>query len=83
MWPEHRLQVSAYAHSDWAQAYDADSGFLGRGVKWHLGILQVGYRRNKAGWKLTEVEDAFAFARLSPFPGDEELAAHLYAGGTN
>ena len=26
---------------------------------WHLGILQVGYRRNKAGWKLTEVEDQF------------------------
>ena len=25
----------------------------------HLGILQVGYRRNKAGWKLTPVEDQF------------------------
>lgn len=30
-----------------------------------------------------EVDDAFAFARSSPYPGSEQLAAHLYAEGTN
>lgn len=46
VWPEHELQVSAYAHAD---DVSAD----------HLGILQVGYRKNKAGWKLTPVKDQF------------------------
>lgn len=49
VWPEHELQVSAYAHSDWI----CEKGGL------RLGILQVGYRKNKAGWKLTEVQDQF------------------------
>lgn len=52
VWPEHEIQVSGYAHSDWVRNETGDT-------PWHLGILQVGYRRNKAGWKLTEVEDQF------------------------
>lgn len=53
VWPEHEIQVSGYAHSDWVRDFPLPS------ASWHLGILQVGYRRNKAGWKLTEVEDQF------------------------
>lgn len=49
VWPEHRLQVSAYAHAlrDAHQRIDK------------LGILQIGYQRNKHNYKLTEVEDCF------------------------
>jgi hypothetical protein len=46
VWPEYELQVSAYKHAL------EDKGFK-------LAILQVGYKRNKAGWKFTEIEDKF------------------------
>ncbi len=58
VWPEHELQVSGYAHSDWVRDFGPSHRLLGD-LSWHLGILQVGYRRNKAGWKLTPVEDKF------------------------
>lgn len=47
VWPSHELQVSAYKHArpEWSAA--------------KLGILQIGYRRNRDGYKLTEVEDQF------------------------
>lgn len=49
IWPEHRLQVSAYAHAlkDAHQQIDK------------LGILQLGYRLNKKKYKFTEIEDCF------------------------
>jgi hypothetical protein len=69
VWPEHEIQVSGYAHSDYMTGFAHCSRgdalekreyrtFEGE-IMWHLGILQVGYRRNKAGWKLTEVQDQF------------------------
>lgn len=58
VWPEHEIQVSGYAHSDWVRSNVA-APVLPMLHQIHLGILQVGYRRNKAGWKLTEVEDQF------------------------
>ena len=46
IWPAHELQVSAYKHADVNR----------RTLK--IGILQVGYRRNKTKkWKFTEVKD--------------------------
>ena len=47
VWPGHRMQVSAYkqANPEWANA--------------KLALLQVGYERNKDGYKLTEIEDCF------------------------
>ena len=54
VWPEHELQVSAYLHGDWIREYWQAADQIPR-----LGILQVGYRKNKAGWKLTEVQDQF------------------------
>jgi hypothetical protein len=57
VWPEHELQVSGYRHTNKMHLLDQLSH--GAVLPWHLGILQVGYRRNKAGWKLTEVEDQF------------------------
>ena len=61
VWPEHEMQVSAYSHSDWMGHLAADGSlrladYSGR---CSLGILQLGYRLNKAKWKLTEVEDQF------------------------
>lgn len=45
VWPEHEIQVSAYDH------------LLGGGHR--LGILQIGYKRNKKKFKFTEVENQF------------------------
>ncbi len=51
VWPEYELQVSAYS-----QALQED----GRASKpARLAILQIGYKRNKAGYKWNEVEDQF------------------------
>jgi len=46
LWPSHELQVSAYNHALPKPAMK-------------LAILQVGYGRNKKGYKFTEVEDKF------------------------
>lgn len=46
IYPPYEIQVSAYKHAmDYPDA--------------QLGILQVGYTRNKRGWKMNEVEDQF------------------------
>ena len=45
IWPEHELQVSAYAHAMSEIVLTA--------------ILQIGYRRNKRGWKFTEIADKY------------------------
>lgn len=58
VWPEHELQVSAYDHAYLPAGSPILPGAVTR-PRYSLGILQVGYRRNKAGWKLTPVEDKF------------------------
>lgn len=45
IWPSHEIQISAYKHCGYEDA--------------KLAILQVGYKRNKAGFKFTELEDKF------------------------
>lgn len=47
VWPSHRMQVSAYkhAHPAWTEA--------------KLMILQLGYERNRLGYKPTEIEDCY------------------------
>ncbi len=60
VWPSHEIQVSAYGQAIFS-SLDMPEEPL------DLGILQVGYRRNRAGWKFTEVEnqyDLFRAARL-------------------
>ena len=46
VWPEHELQVTAYAH-----CFDSPPA---------TGILQVGYRKNKKGYKFTETTDKWS-----------------------
>lgn len=57
IWPEHELQLSAYAH------LDVNLEELGitpeEWEKKKLAILQIGYNRNQKGWKLTEIEDQY------------------------
>jgi hypothetical protein len=57
IWPSAELQVSAYKHA----FPKADTPTLPEA--WiqepKLAILQLGYRRNKNGWKFTEIEDKF------------------------
>ena len=47
IWPSHELQVSAYKHSQ-SNLKDCN-----------LAILQVGYQRNKKGFKFTDIDDKF------------------------
>lgn len=49
IWPEMELQVSAYFHALKDSFQNIDG----------CAILQVGYRKNKANYKLTEIEDKF------------------------
>lgn len=55
VWPEYELQLSAYSH------LEIELEKLGiKPEEWEkrkLAILQVGYNRNKNGWKFTEVKD--------------------------
>lgn len=57
IWEEFKLQLSAYSHAD------IDYKKLGitddEWAKRKLYILQVGYKKNKDGYKLTELEDKF------------------------
>ena len=50
LWPSHELQLSAYKQLP-VEGIDLS------GAK--LGILQVGYKLNKRGWKLTEMKAKF------------------------
>lgn len=49
VWPEFELQVSAYKHATKIKGV--------RNIK--VGVLQLGYKRNKNAYKFTEVEDKF------------------------
>jgi len=53
IWTEYELQVSAYKQALFEQ------GEIKNIEDIHLGILQLGYRRNKAGFKWNEIEDKF------------------------
>lgn len=57
VYPQYALQVSAYAR---AKTIDGKELNVDR-----MGILQVGYARNKNGFKLTEVEDKYTLFRAT------------------
>ena len=48
IWPSHKIQLSAYK-----LALDPEGDRVG----YRLGILQLGYKKNQAGYKFTEFED--------------------------
>jgi hypothetical protein len=56
IWSEYELQLSAYKH---AVPQEPEIAAAMAGKEFKLAILQIGYKRNKAGWKFTEVEDKF------------------------
>lgn len=57
IWEEHKLQISAYSH--------AEIDFKSLGIteeEWQnckLAILQLGFKKNKKGYKFTLIEDKF------------------------
>jgi len=63
VWPSHELQVSAYKHAI-PMMEDAK-----------LAILQLGYRRNKDGFKFTEINDQYSL-----FLSTKEIWAKETAG---
>lgn len=57
IWESHKLQISDYSHMniDYKKLGITEEEWAGR----KLFILQVGYKLNKAGYKLTEIEDCY------------------------
>jgi hypothetical protein len=57
IWEEHILQVSAYAHAriDVKELKVTEEEWVNK----KLAILQLGYHKNKKGWKFTEVPDKY------------------------
>lgn len=57
VWPEHRIQLSAYHQT----IVNGENTFekLPAGAEVKIAILQLGYRLNKNGYKWTEVEPQF------------------------
>lgn len=56
VWPSHELQLNAYKRT----LENGENIIKDLEVtNLHMGILQVGYRKNKAGWKFTEIENDF------------------------
>ena len=51
----HKAQLTSYKHTDVA---NKDIRTLNFGI-YKMGMLQLGYKRNKKGWKFTEIEDEF------------------------
>lgn len=57
IWPEHELQISSYSHM---QIDHKKLGLTDR--EWQkrkLAILQIGYKKNKKGYKFTEIQDKY------------------------
>lgn len=50
IWPSHEIQLSAYRYEVKRKMPDKDI---------RMAILQLGYKRNKRRWKLTEIEDKY------------------------
>lgn len=59
VWPSYELQVSAYKHALMDMQKQGDFANMPDMSTAKLAILQVGYSRNKAGYKWNEVEDQF------------------------
>jgi hypothetical protein len=57
VWPEYELQVSAYKRPIESGEFGIEGFTEVSNIK--LAILQIGYRRNKAGYKWNEIEDQF------------------------
>lgn len=57
IWPEHELQISSYSHMqiDYKKLGISDTEWQKR----KLAILQIGYKKNRKGYKFTEVQDKY------------------------
>jgi hypothetical protein len=61
IWPEHELQISSYSHMQFDLKKLAITEKEWKNRK--LAILQIGYKKNKKGWKFTEVQDKYHLFR--------------------
>lgn len=63
VWEEHKLQISSYSHAeiDLAKLGISEEKWAERG----LAVLQLGYRRNKDGFKFTAIEDKYNLFRMA------------------
>jgi hypothetical protein len=63
IWEEHKLQISSYSNAeiDLNKIGVSKEQWDARG----LAVLQLGYRKNKAGFKFTEIEDKYNLFRMA------------------
>lgn len=62
IWPSHHIQLNAYKRT----IENGENHIKGFGVEnIRMGILQVGYRRNKNGYKFTEIPTDFEMFELA------------------
>lgn len=61
IWPEHELQISSYSHMhfDYKKMDITEKEWQKR----KLAILQIGYKKNRKGYKFTEVQDKYHLFR--------------------
>lgn len=61
VWPEHELQISSYSHMyfGYKKMSVTDNEWQNR----KLAILQIGYKKNRKGYKFTEVQDKYNLFR--------------------
>lgn len=61
IWPEHELQISSYSHMhfDWPKMGISPTEWKKR----KLAVLQIGYKKNRKGFKFTEVADKYHLFR--------------------
>lgn len=64
VFPSHEIQLSSYLHALPKKFKDKVKG---------MAILQVGYNRNKKGWKWTEIEDKYELFRHAKGIWDNEI----------
>lgn len=60
IWPEHKLQISAYSNADFSDTI-LEAMHITK-EEWDnrkLATLQIGYKKNKAGFKLSIIDDCF------------------------
>lgn len=57
IWPSHEIQINGYKAIMAGCEHDID--ILANLKDYKMAILQVGYRRNKDGYKFTEIEDQY------------------------
>jgi TPP-dependent pyruvate/acetoin dehydrogenase alpha subunit len=79
-WMEHVGTNNEEFHQGYRSRAEAEPWFEKDQVKRISGLLDPGVRQKIEAEVESEIREAFEFAEQSPFPDDEELYTHVFAG---